>query len=85
MSTSYLATGIFLVPLIAGREPRGQAALTRMWLVPHLVLTLFPLRQQRGHGLQLRHILEAVILLGVLTIGHTTGGCENINPRYEQL
>jgi nitric oxide reductase subunit B len=28
VSASYLATGIFLAPLIAGREPRGQAPLT---------------------------------------------------------
>jgi nitric oxide reductase subunit B len=27
VSTSYLAAGIFLAPMIAGREPRGQKAL----------------------------------------------------------
>lgn len=33
VSASYLATGIFLVPLIAGREPRGQAGLAIFLLV----------------------------------------------------
>ena len=33
VSASYLATGIFIVPLIAGRERRGQAALTVLLLV----------------------------------------------------
>jgi nitric oxide reductase subunit B len=33
VSASYLATGIFIVPLIAGRERRGQAALTITLLV----------------------------------------------------
>ena len=33
VSASYLATGIFIVPLIAGKEPRGQSALTVMLLV----------------------------------------------------
>ena len=33
VSASYLATGIFLLPLIAGREPRGQAGLTIFLLV----------------------------------------------------
>ena len=33
VSASYLATGIFLVPLIAGREPRGQSVLTIVLLV----------------------------------------------------
>lgn len=33
VSASYLATGIFIVPLIAGRERRGQAALTLFLLV----------------------------------------------------
>jgi nitric oxide reductase subunit B len=33
VSASYLATGIFLVPLIAGRERRGQAGLTVLLLM----------------------------------------------------
>lgn len=33
VAASFLATGIFIVPLIAGREPRGQGALTMMLLV----------------------------------------------------
>jgi nitric oxide reductase subunit B len=33
VSASYLATGIFIVPLIAGRERRGQAALTIVLLI----------------------------------------------------
>jgi nitric oxide reductase subunit B len=33
VSASYLATGIFIVPLIAGREPRGQGVLTILLLV----------------------------------------------------
>ena len=33
VSASYLATGIFIVPLIAGRERRGQAALTMVLLI----------------------------------------------------
>jgi nitric oxide reductase subunit B len=33
VSASFLATGIFIVPLIARREPRGQGALTMMLLV----------------------------------------------------
>jgi len=33
VSASYLATGIFLVPLIAGKEPRGQSALTIVLLI----------------------------------------------------
>ncbi len=33
VSASYLATGIFIVPLIAGRERRGQAALSVLLLV----------------------------------------------------
>lgn len=32
VSASYLATGIFIVPLIAGREPRGQRRLTLLLL-----------------------------------------------------
>ena len=33
VSASYLATGIFIVPLIAGKERRGQSALTMVLLV----------------------------------------------------
>ncbi|MGH8069350.1 MAG: nitric-oxide reductase large subunit [Candidatus Entotheonellia bacterium] len=33
VSASFLATGIFIVPLIAGREPRGQGALTIVLLM----------------------------------------------------
>src|SRR4029453_4156239 len=33
VSASYLATGIFIAPIIAGREPRGQGALTRVLLL----------------------------------------------------
>jgi nitric oxide reductase subunit B len=33
VSASYLATGIFILPLIAGRERRGQAALTIVLLI----------------------------------------------------
>ena len=33
VSASFLATGIFIVPLIAGREPRGQGALTMVLLI----------------------------------------------------
>jgi nitric oxide reductase subunit B len=33
VSASYLATGIFIVPLIAGKEPRGQSALTILLLI----------------------------------------------------
>ncbi len=33
VSASYLATGIFILPLISGREPRGQAALSVTLLV----------------------------------------------------
>jgi nitric oxide reductase subunit B len=33
VSASFLATGIFIVPLIAGREPRGQGALTIVLLI----------------------------------------------------
>jgi nitric oxide reductase subunit B len=33
VSASYLATGIFIVPLIAGKERRGQSALTMALLV----------------------------------------------------
>jgi nitric oxide reductase subunit B len=33
VSASYLATGIFIVPLIAGREPRGQSRLAVLLLV----------------------------------------------------
>jgi nitric oxide reductase subunit B len=33
VSASYLATGIFIVPLIAGREPRGQNRLTILLLI----------------------------------------------------
>ncbi len=33
VSASYLATGIFIAPLISGREPRGQRALTIILLV----------------------------------------------------
>jgi nitric oxide reductase subunit B len=33
VSASLLATGIFIVPLIAGREPRGQGALTIVLLM----------------------------------------------------
>jgi nitric oxide reductase subunit B len=33
VSASFLATGIFIVPLIAGRERRGQGALTILLLV----------------------------------------------------
>ena len=33
VSASFLATGIFIVPLIAGRERRGQSALTMVLLV----------------------------------------------------
>ena len=33
VSASYLATGIFITPLIAGREPRGQAGLSIILLI----------------------------------------------------
>ena len=33
VSASFLATGIFIVPLMAGREPRGQGALTMVLLM----------------------------------------------------
>ncbi|MGH7989467.1 MAG: nitric-oxide reductase large subunit [Limisphaerales bacterium] len=40
VSTSYLAAGIFLVPMITGREPRGQAGLTYA-LLGALALVVF--------------------------------------------
>jgi nitric oxide reductase subunit B len=40
VSTSYLATGIFLAPLISGHEPRGQAALSVM-LLAALAIVVF--------------------------------------------
>ena len=42
VSASYLATGIFIVPIIAGRERRGQGALTLVLLLA-VVLERFPL------------------------------------------
>jgi len=40
VSASYLATGIFLVPLIAGHEPHGQASLTRVLLIAVAVVVV---------------------------------------------
>jgi nitric oxide reductase subunit B len=40
VSTSFLATGIFMVPLIAGREPRGQAPLA-LALLAALAVVVF--------------------------------------------
>jgi nitric oxide reductase subunit B len=40
VSASYLATGLFIAPLIAGREPRGQAPLTAVLLVA-IALVIF--------------------------------------------
>jgi nitric oxide reductase subunit B len=40
VSASYLATGIFIVPLIAGRERRGQAALT-IFLLAAVAIVVF--------------------------------------------
>lgn len=40
VSASFLATGIFLTPLIAGREPRGQAGLT-IFLLAAVAIVVF--------------------------------------------
>ena len=40
VSASYLATGIFIAPIIAGREPRGQGALTLVLLLA-IVMVVF--------------------------------------------
>ncbi|MEO8906420.1 MAG: cbb3-type cytochrome c oxidase subunit I, partial [Polyangiaceae bacterium] len=55
VSTSYLAAGIFLVPMIAGREPRGQHVLAYCLLGALVVVTVGSLAGEFAgiHGLTL--------------------------------
>jgi nitric oxide reductase subunit B len=48
VSASYLATGIFIAPLIAGREPRGQSALTILLLIAVAIVVFGSLAGEYG-------------------------------------